>query len=141
MIRAVLAVSLAAALLAASLPAIDAAAADRTAAALDREADRVEHAGTSLLAEDDPGARRVVTVTLPARSLTAAGVDTLSIDCQPRCALRYSLDGGAARVRRLALPLRLPDGPVRLATPREHRLVLRLVDDPEGGERGVAIRG
>lgn len=138
MIRAVLAVALAAALLAASLPAVDAAAADRTAAALDRDIDRLGEAGASLLADDDPGARRVVTVTLPGASLTAAGVDALSIGCQPRCVARYTLNGGGSRTRRLSLPLRTPNGPIKLATPGEHRLVLRLVD--AGGDDGRAVR-
>jgi len=136
-IRAVLAVALAAALLSASLPAVDAAAADRTAAALDRDIDRLGHAGASLLADDDPGARRVVTLTLPGASLTAAGVDSLSIGCKPRCTVRYTLDGGASRTRRLPFSLTTPDGPIRLASPGEHRLILRLVD--AGGEGGRTV--
>ncbi|MBP1985581.1 DUF7311 family protein [Halolamina salifodinae] len=126
MIRALLAVALAAALLAATLPAVESAAADRTAAALDRDIDRIERAGKSLLADDDPGARRVVTVTLPAKSLSSAGVDGFTIACQPRCTVRYRLDGAGSRTRRLTLPVTTPDGPIRLARAGEHRLTLRL---------------
>lgn len=139
MIRAVLAVALAAALLAASLPAVDSAATDRTAAALDRDIDRIERAGKSLLADDDPGARRVVTVTLPPDSLRSAGMDRLTIDCRPDCAVHYRLDGAESRTRWLTLPLTTPDGPVRLARPGEHRLTLRLVR--HDGARVVELHG
>lgn len=139
MIRALLAVALAAALLAASLPAIESAAADRTAAELDRDAARLERAGASLLADDDPGARRVVTVSLPADSLVAVGVHAFAVDCNPGCAVRYTLQNGVTRTRRLALPLAFPDGVVRFGTPGEHRLTLELLDGDDG--RVVAVRG
>nr|WP_049980989.1 hypothetical protein [Halolamina rubra] len=64
MIRALLAVVLAAALLSATLPAVESGAADRTASALDREVSRIERAGASLLAADDPGGSRVLSVSL-----------------------------------------------------------------------------
>lgn len=139
MIRTLLSVALAAALLAASLPAIESAAADRTAAALDRDIDRIERAGASLLADDDPGARRVVTVRLPAASLGSAGVDAFTIDCQPRCTARYRLDDAGSRTRRLSFPLTTPDGPVRLGRAGDHRLTLRLVRSDAG--RVVELRG
>lgn len=139
MIRALLAVSLAAALLAASLPAIESAAADRTAAALDRDVGRLERGGESLLAADDPGARRVLTVTLPADSLVAVGVERFAVDCEPTCAVRYSLQNGASRTRRLSLPLVTPDGPVRFGTPGDHRLRLGLAHGDDG--RIVTVRG
>lgn len=139
MIRALVAVSLAAALLAAALPAVQSAAADRTAAALDRDVDRIERAGESLLADDDPGARRVVTVSLPADSLTAIGVDAFVLACRPGCTVQYTLGSGASRTRRLALPLSTPAGTVRLSGPGEYRLTLRLEDAEDG--RTVAVRG
>ncbi len=139
MIRALLAVSLAAALLAVSLPAVEAAAADRTAAALDRDVNRLERAGESLLAADDPGARRVLTVTLPTNSLLAVGVERFVVDCDPACGVRYSLRNGATRTRRLSLPLVTPDGPVRFGTPGDHRLRLGLARG-DGG-RVVTVRG
>lgn len=139
MIRVLLAAALATALLAASLPAVESAAADRTAANLDRDVDAVQRAGASLLADDDPGARRAVTVSLPAGSLTAVGVESLTIGCQSDCTVEYTLGTGAARTRRLGLPLATPDGPVRLGSPGDHRLTLRLVDGDDG--RVVTVRG
>lgn len=139
MIRALLAVSLAAALLAAALPAVESAAADRTVAALDRDVDRLERAGESLRAADDPGARRIVAVSVPADSLVAVGVDAFVVSCEAACAVRYSLANGATRTRRLAFPLSTPDGSVRFGTPGDHRLRLGLAD----GEDGliVTVRG
>lgn len=138
MIRALLAVVLAAALLAASLPAVESAAADRTAASLDRDVDRFERAGASLLARDDAGGRRVVRVSLPADSLAAVGVDAFTISCQPHCTARYTLETGASRTRRLSIQLATPYGPVRLSRPGDHRLTLGL--DGEPGNRVVTIR-
>lgn len=138
MIRALLAVALAAALLAASLPAVESAAADRTAAALDRDIDRIDRAGESLLTDDDPGARRVVTVTLPANSLSSAGVNSFIIDCESDCTVRYRLESGGSRTRRFTFPLVTPAGPVRLARPGEHRLVLELAHID--GDRVVEAR-
>lgn len=139
MIRVVLAVALAAALLSASLPAVESAATDRTAAALDRDADRIRAAGASLLADDDAGARRVTTVSLPTSTLTAAGVDSFTVDCRPGCAVRYTLASGASRTRRLPFPLATPDGPVALSRPGEHRLTLGLASGGDG--RVVTVRG
>lgn len=139
MIRVLLAVALAAALLSASLPAVESAAADRTAASVDRDIDAIRHAGASLLATDDPGARRVVTVSLPAGSLTAAGVQSLTIACRPHCTVRYTLERGASRTRRLGLPLATPDGAVGLGTPGDHRLTLGLGGGDDG--RVVTVRG
>lgn len=139
MIRALLAVVLAAALLAASLPAVESAAADRTAASLDREVDRLERAGHSLLADDDPGARRIVSVSLPAASLAAAGVDSFAVSCDQRCLVRYVLDSGASRSRRLDLPLATPEGEVRFGSPGEHRLTLALREGED--DRIVTLRG
>jgi hypothetical protein len=137
-IRALLAVALAAALLAASMPAIESAATDRTAAALDRDIERIERAGRSLLAEDDPGARRVLTVKLPTDSLSSAGVDSFTIDCSAHCEIRYRLDSGWSRTRRLTIPLTTPEGPIRLGSPGEHRLWLRL--EQHDGGRVVELR-
>jgi hypothetical protein len=137
-IRALLAVALAAGLLAASLPAIESAAADRTTAGLDRDIDRLKHAGESLLADDDPGARRVVSVSLPAGSLAGIGVDAFTVRCEPRCTVRYTLGNGASRTRRLELPLATPEGPVRFGSSGEHRIMLGLRDD-DG--RVVTVRG
>jgi len=138
-IRVLLAVALTAALLAASLPAVESAAADRTAASLDRDIDALQRAGESLLAEDDPGARRIVTISLPHRSLTAAGVESFSVECHADCSVTYTLETGASRTRRLGVPLTTPDGPVRLGSPGTHRVTLGLVTGDDG--RVVTVRG
>ena len=139
MIRALLAVSIAAALLAASLPAVESAAADRTAAAIDRDVDRIERAGASLLAADDPGARRIVTVSLPGGSLVETGVDSFAISCELACVVRYSLRHGVSRTRRLPFPIATPGGPVRFGTSGAHRLRLGLAEG--GGVTVVTVRG
>mgnify|MGYP000117914499 CR=1 FL=1 len=138
MIRAVVAVALAAALLSAALPAVQSAGADRTASALDRDIDRIERAGASLLADDDPGGRRVLTISVPEGSLVAAGVDSVAVRCRPGCVVRYVLETGAVRTRRLELPLVTPDGAVRFGTPGDHRLVLGLAEGDDG--RVVTVR-
>lgn len=139
MIRALLAVALATALLAASVPAVESAAADRTAATLDRDIGRLQTAGESLLADEDVGGHRTLTVSLPTERLTAAGVDSFTIGCRPVCAVRYVLANGVARTRTFSLPLVTPDGPVRLSRPGEHRISLGLV--MEDGTRVVTLRG
>lgn len=144
MIRVVAAVVLAAALVAASLPAVGDARADRTAARLDSATVRIQDAARSLLATDEAvvgerGARRVVTVRLPARSLTSAGVTAFDLDCRRRCTVTARLAGGTVHRRTLGdLPLRTRPGGLRLGRPGVHHLVLelRLV----GGRAVVVVR-
>ena len=134
MIRAVLAVLLTVALLAAVTPAVDEGRERRTAIHLDRAVDRIERAARSLHAHEDPtapgvaGARRLVGVHLPERSWTAVGA-RLWIDGE-RDLIGYRLDGG--RTRRTRLPgvdLRTPDGRVVLDGGSRRRLELSLVRD------------
>lgn len=134
MIRVVLAVVLATALLAASLPAIDEARRDHTETTVGTELRTVERVATSLLATDDPtedGARRVLTVRLPARSWSDAGVDAVTIG-QSRAGnggrFTWSARGGRQRIRRLPdVPLRTDDGDaLTLESSGRHRLVLSL---------------
>ena len=142
MIRVVLTAVVAAALLAAALPAIDSARTDRTTAAVERSVDRIERAGRGLLASDaaDAGARRVVTVTLPRRSLAAAGVDRFVVGCSLACSVRYQLESGEVRRHRIrSVPLTTPNGAVRFSTPGTHRLSLGLA--LENGSRVVTVRG
>jgi hypothetical protein len=139
--RVLLAVTIAAALLAASLPAVETARTDRTATKLDRQADRIEAAGASLLADDeaDAGARRVVTVSLPSASLAAAGVTRFAVGCWDECVVRYRIADGESRVRPLPIPLSTPAGTVKFSTPGTHRLALGLTR--EDGRRVVTVRG
>lgn len=142
MIRAVLAAVVAAALLAAALPAVESVRTDRTTAAMDRSVERIERAGSDLLVSDaaNAGARRVVTVSLPARSLASAGVEWFAVNCSPDCAVRYRLaDGQRERHRVRSVPLATPDGPVRFSKPGDHRLSLGLAR--QNGTRVVTVRG
>ncbi|AXG09926.1 DUF7311 family protein [Haloplanus rubicundus] len=134
MIRAVLAVCLTVALLAAVTPAVDEGRERRTTIHLDRVVDRIDRAVRSLQAHEDPtapsvaGARRLVSVHLPERSWTAVGA-RLWIDGE-RDQIGYRLDG--ARARRTRLPgvdLRTPDGRVVLDGGSRRRLELSLVRD------------
>ncbi|SDM10800.1 hypothetical protein SAMN04487949_0877 [Halogranum gelatinilyticum] len=137
MIRVVVAVAVATALLATSLPAVDSARADRTAAHLDGEMARLSAAATSLVDDDDatvsgvPGARRVLSVSVPARSWTAAGVDAIRVGCRDgegcrRPMVGYELDNGRQRRVRLDVPLVVADGPLVLRETGRHRLTLTL---------------
>lgn len=136
MLRAVLAVVLATALLGASLPAVDRARQDHSGTTVRTELDRVERAANSLIDADDPtivgtGARRVVTVRLPKESWTDAGTDAVSFASShegPGGRLAWTVRGGMRHVRHLPnVPLRTATGdPLTLRSAGNHRLVLSL---------------
>ncbi|WP_435064107.1 DUF7311 family protein [Halobaculum sp. EA56] len=163
MIRVVFAVAVAAALLSASLPAVESARADRTAAALDRAAERVERAGASLRETEParvversgsggadgggstspPTARRVVTVDRPRRSLLAAGVDALAIcpgDDATDAVFVYAVEGGDTVRRRLAGEWDVPPGGIAIDASAGSRLVLEPVTDRGSGCVGIRVR-
>ncbi|MFB6129699.1 MAG: hypothetical protein ABEJ28_02645 [Salinigranum sp.] len=161
MIRAVTAVLLAVALLAAVQPAVDAARARRTASALRTETTRLERAARALVDREDPtpagvvGARRTVSIRVPRRGLAAAGVSSVRIGAPPNAtsrgpaasvartndAVTYELSGGSsATIWVEGVDLRTPDGPVTFEAPGRHRVSLTLVGDPAGGHEAVAVR-
>lgn len=132
MIRPVLAVVLALALVSVSLPAIEDARVDRTDGHLHREVDRLVD-GVERLRLDDPGSTRAlapsltVTVRLPRVSWTAAGVRWLRLagdGPDGPSSIGYAVQGGAPVVRRLSVPLSTPDGGLVLRDPGVHRLRL-----------------
>lgn len=141
-VRTVLAVALAAALLAVSQPAIQSATRERTASAIADEVEQFVERAESLVDTDDavtsPGARRIVTVTLPERSRTAAGVQELRIepdyatesraDSTEASALAWTIERSEERRRILErIQLETADGdPLTLTEPGRHRLVLSL---------------
>ncbi|MFB6097143.1 MAG: ABC transporter [Haloferacaceae archaeon] len=143
MIRLLLAVVLASALLAASLPAVDDARRERTVARMDRAVDRLRDAAAAIRTDDparDPSlaARRVVRVRLTSRSWTTAGVDAFRIDGRGpdrpplvTCRLR----GGRSISRRVDAPIETPD-PVVLRERGVHRLALRFL---LRGDRPVVV--
>lgn len=143
MIRLLLAVVLASALLAASLPAIDDARRERTVARLDRAIDRLRDAAAAIRTDDparDPSLapRRVVRVRLTDRSWTTGQVDALRIDGRgpDRTArVSYRLRGGRSISRRIDAPIETPE-PVVLRGRGVHRLALRFL---LRGDRPVAV--
>jgi hypothetical protein len=143
-IRAVLAVVLTVALLAAVTPAVDEGRAARTATHLDRIGDRIERTARSLRAHEDPtrpdvaGARRQLRFRLPASSWTATAA-SLWID-GPSDRIGYRLEGRPPHWTTLrGIDLRTPAGPLAIEAPGCHHLVLSLVRD--GGVAVVVTRG
>lgn len=116
-LRLLLAVALAVALVAAATPAIDSARVSRSELLVERDADRLAAAATTLAAEESPGARRTVTVSVPARSPTAAAV-TLTVggvagrdedvtDSTTTDVLAFRVAGGRRHVHRVGTDLRV----------------------------------
>ena len=83
MLRVVLGVALAVALVAAATPALEDARTDRTERLAERELGRVGTAAESLAREEAPGARRTLTLSLPADSPTAAPVAYVALGGLP----------------------------------------------------------
>jgi hypothetical protein len=140
-LRVVLGVALAAALLAATTPALDDARATRTERLAERELDRVARAAVTLASEEAPGARRTLTVSLPGDSPTArplavalggvpdgeegpAGGGTAVADTAERDVFAVRVAGGRWTVRRVEADLRAS---------KEDRIV--------GDDRPLVLRG
>ena len=156
MIRVVVTVLLAVALLAVATPALQEARTDTTVERIGTEADRLERVAAGLAADSvavgDPAlaARTSAVVTAPS-GLTAARIDRLALANATRT--DSALDGPASRrtvvlVYRLrgeprrAVPVPAPTdgvgivvdgGPIELRPGGESRLAFRLVDDPDDG--------
>jgi hypothetical protein len=100
-IRVVLGVVLAVALLTAATPGVERARVAESETALDRSADALRRATAGLAADDATavgvrGARRIVTVRVPGRPWAEAAVDYLAVGCEPaRCA---TADAGSDRM-------------------------------------------
>ncbi|MFB6301443.1 MAG: hypothetical protein ABEH78_01070 [Haloferacaceae archaeon] len=150
MIRVLLALLLTVALAGVAFQAIERGRIDRTATRLDAAADRLARAASLLVARDDPtasgvpGARRVVRLDLPERSLAAAPVASFAVngsDGAPEAGgwIRYRVAGARPTRVRVPVDLRTPDGPLVYAGGGRRRFVLRLVAD--GGPTVVVERG
>lgn len=155
MLRAVIAVALATALLATSLPALEAVQRQRTATHLDGEVDRLETAVLDLRARDQAtvgdGARRVVTVRIPQRDWTHARVAYLTIGGSAGAndrggngaAFAWRIHGGEEQWRRTP-GIRIDaveicgNQPILLREPGVHRIALLLVW--RDGERRILAR-
>lgn len=144
MIRVVVTVLLALVLVAASLPAIDYAAAERSETEVRAGIDDLDRAATELARSEEAvpgtvGARRVVTVELPAERPTAAEVDHLTVAPDGRT-YRFRVAGRAEHAVRGTVPVYTHDGrPLELREAGRHRLVLALVS-VEGSRRVVVAR-
>ncbi|MWV38673.1 hypothetical protein [Natrialba sp. INN-245] len=153
MIRYVLAVLLAVALLALSVPAIEHGATVSSERQIDHDVDEIDRAATSLVDHEDlppdghPPPQRVVPVSLPSDSLTSTPVDRFSIDrtSEQTSAVVVALEGENPRTTVI-------DAPIVYATPTENRsvelggtatkteLLLRLETDPSGTNVVVVTR-
>lgn len=127
-VRTVLAVVLAVALLAASLPAVDDARRRRSANLVGVEAESLARdlgrfASVNDATRDVPGARLVVAVRLPGRSLTSVPVARFALHGEADT-LEYRLRGGQTRRRAMPVDLRVAGAGERLALvePGPHRL-------------------
>lgn len=146
MLRAVIAVLLAVAILAASQPAIDRSRVAHADTRVEAEMTALRTAIADLLTSDDPvpvgtpGARRTVTISLPGRSWASAGVErvVLGPDCCDRDRLVWEVTRGRAAALAVPVDLRGVDGgPVVLERAGHHRLVATLIRDR--GEVAVVI--
>lgn len=142
MIRVVLAVVLALALLATSLPAIESARADRTERILQDDIDGLDDAAMDLRRTDEhvdgPGARRVVEIELPEQGWGAAGVERVRIPGNGT-APSYRLAERPERIVGTESKLVRPEDrePITLRDPGRHRLLLTLGE--RDGERVVVV--
>lgn len=151
MIRAVLSVAIAVALLATSLPAIEEARTDRTEQQLELASDRIERGILSLAFEDDPtppgdpGARRTVTVDLPERSLTTAPAHHFRIQESDKgdrdgagAIVEYALPGRPPTERAIHdVDVRVVGENIDLQGTGQYRLVFTL--DRPAGEREATV--
>lgn len=142
MIRVVVTVLLAVAILAAAMPAVEHAAADRSEDRLRASVDEIDAAAVELADSEEAvpgteGARRTVEVTLPADGFAAAGVERFAISGTDR-RYAYRVEGRPTRERRGSVPVHTLDGePLVLREPGSHELVLALVTIE--GERRIVV--
>lgn len=152
MLRAVVAVVLGAALLATTLPAVETAKRQRAAAHVAGEIDRLESAVADLRAREQaavgPGARRVVTVHIPHRDWTHAGVSYVALGGRPADArgdrngttFAWRIEGVGERTSHVAgvrVEAATGEGPLVLRDPGTHRVAVELAW--RDGERRVLV--
>jgi hypothetical protein len=139
-VRTVLALVIAAALLAVSMPAVTDARLDHTEATVRAEVQGIERAMRSLRATDDPvaggdGPRRQVTLTVPERSWTDSGVRDLVVrpGNESGLCVRWRLRGGRTGTTRVGSgPVTVAGSPLRFGTAGRHSVVVSLTAGPSG---------
>jgi hypothetical protein len=153
-IRAILAVCLAVALVGVALPAVEDASRKHSASVADAELTRLRATLADLAATDDalpadsPGARRLVTLRIPTPDLTTAPVAYLAVGGVPESdsreatdstsdRLAYRLAGSQPQTITVPVDIRTADSePLVLRSASRHRLSCRLVAD----DAGVGVR-
>lgn len=151
MLRVVVAVALAAALLGASMPAVDTARVDHAEAKMAAEVDRLAAAAERLRERNDPsppgvpGARTEVRLHLPGSSWGTASLDYLSIPGAVADSgganyteITWRVEGGRRTTRKLSTPLVGSGGGLRLEGDGSRRVVLELTR--RDGEPAVLAR-
>lgn len=148
MLRVVVAVALATALLGAALPVVETARVDHAAGRVDAEIRDLAGAATRLAERNDPappgieGARRPVTLHAPGPSWAAASLAYLTVPApssdHPHGVVRYRVEGGPERTRVVSAPLVGPEGGLTLSGGGSRRVVLEL--DRWQGESVVVVR-
>lgn len=134
MLRVVVAVALATALVGASMPAIQTARVDHAHGRMDTELDTLVATAGRLQERNDPvpppipGARRTVELHLPGGSWASAEVAYLVVpgpsNERPPGTVRYRVAGGRERKRSTGVPLVGPPGGLHIGGAHRHRLVL-----------------
>lgn len=147
MIRVVLAVALAIALVALSVPAIDHGSAVKSERQVERELATLDRAATSLVRDEElpaaghAGARRTVTLSLPADSFASRSIAFLEIErVRDGSVATYALEGRSDRVVHLDAPIVSPTADpdretIELRGPGTRAFVLTL----ERGDSGDPI--
>lgn len=136
MLRAVLAVLVVLAILAVSQPAIQQGRQDHAATLLAGEVEDFVEQSEDLVrtdeAVDGPGARRIVTIELPASQRFSAGASYVEISGGVPSSVEWAVDGGATQRSLLEdLTLQTPEGgSLRLERAGDHRLLLALAGSP-----------
>jgi hypothetical protein len=157
MLRVVLAAVLASALVGTGFAALDTASRDRGNARVAASAERVTAAVADLreraapVPPDSPGARRVVTVRLPARDYATVPVEYFTIGGRPgeapkgdAPAIAWQVEGSHERTRQVSgarvvgVDSRSPPGRLVLEAAGRHRLALTLVE--RDGRETVLVR-
>jgi hypothetical protein len=143
MLRTVLAVALAIALLGVSLPAVDSARVTHAESDVQRSLTRLETAATELAAHNDAvpngtvGARRHLTLSLPSERWGQAGLDSLSFP-PGSTHLSWRVRGGDHRTYASSVPLAGPSGGLKLNEGGHHRIILAL--HHRNGREVVVVR-
>ncbi|MBX0293475.1 DUF7311 family protein [Haloarcula nitratireducens] len=142
-LRLALGVALTAALLSVSAPALSTARADAADATVERQLSALAERLGTMVAIDSPtrgpGARRVVTVNLPADGPASAAVAELRFHTRRGVGFASWRVRDASHTRRLVdVPIRPVDGPFSISDSGGHRLVFAL--ELRDGRRVVTVR-